>query len=361
MKVLMVARKTLNTVPGGDTVQINNTAKYLREFGIIVDLCIGSDTIDYSTYDLIHFFNIIRPDDILPHILKSRLPFIVSTIFVDYSEFERNRSGAIGLLTKLFSSDTLEYAKTIARFLKNGDKINSKFYLLNGHRKSVKYIADKASLLLPNSHSEYIRFVKKYNVKTPYLKIPNSIDLKVFNDGIIPNENFKNHILCVGRIEGLKNQLNLIKALRGSDLYLTIIGKPAPNHLDYYKECKKIVEENENMQMIDHVSHKELAAILKASKVHVLPSWFETTGLISIEAAVMDCNIVITRKGDTEEYFKDFAFYCEPDDVRSIKNAVLLAYSKEKNNSLKDLILAEYVWEKTAQKTLKAYNLVLNK
>jgi len=171
----MIARKTLNTTPGGDTTQVNSTAKYLRYLGVEVDILLGETTIDYSKYDIMHFFNIIRPNDILPHISKSKLPFLVSTIFVDYSEFEKNRGGLLGLLANTLSSDKLEYIKTIARFLKNGDNVNSRYYLLRGHRASVKYVAKKANLLLPNSDSEYNRFVKKYNVATPYFKIPNAI------------------------------------------------------------------------------------------------------------------------------------------------------------------------------------------
>jgi glycosyltransferase involved in cell wall biosynthesis len=357
----MIARKTLEITPGGDTIQINSTAEYLRHLGVEVDINIGYSIIDYSKYDIMHFFNIIRPDDIISHINNSNLPFVVSTIFVDYSEYEKNRGGLLGLLGNLLSSDKLEYIKTIARFLKNGDVINSKYYLLNGHRASVKYVAKKANLLLPNSHSEYNRFVKKYNVATPYIKVPNAINTLTFSSTVSPNEKFKNHILCVGRIEGIKNQLNLIKALAGTDLFLTIIGKPAPNHIAYYKECVKLIEENANMQLIEHIDHNQLASIFKAAKVHVLPSWFETTGLSSLEAAIMECNIVITPKGDTEEYFNDLAYYCEPDDILSIKNMVIKAFYEPNKDSLKELILKEYVWEKTAEQTLKAYNSILNK
>ena len=357
----MIARKTLNTSPGGDTIQINSTAEYLRGLGVEVDVYTGNTPIVYLDYDIMHFFNIIRPDDILPHIESSKLPFVVSTIFVDYSEYEKNRGGILGLLANIFNSDKIEYIKVMGRFLKNGDRINSKYYLLNGHRASIKYVARKASLLLPNSHSEYKRFVKNYNAFTPYLKIPNAIDKFTFGNDIIPNLDFKNHVLSVGRIEGRKNQLNLIKALKGTDLFLTIIGKPSPNHMAYYNECVKLIEENDNMQLIDHIDHKQLASIFKAAKVHVLPSWFETTGLTSLEAAIMDCNIVVTDKGDTEEYFKDFAFYCQPDDILSIRNEVIKAYNEPNNELFRELILKNYVWEETAVQTLKAYNSILNK
>jgi glycosyltransferase involved in cell wall biosynthesis len=361
MRVLMIARKTLNTVPGGDTVQINSTAKYLRNLGIEVNISLGDSAIDYSKYDIMHFFNIIRPDDILPHILRTNLPFVVSTNFVDYSEYEKNRKGVFGALAKNVANDNIEFFKAIGRYFINGDKIKSINYLVKGHKTSIEYIANKASLLLPNSNNEYNRFLSRYNTKTAYLKIPNGIEKSIFDNKVKANEKFKNHVICVGRIEGLKNQLNLIKALKGEDLFLTIIGKPSPNHMAYYEECRKLIEENKNMQLIDHMNHEELACIYKAAKVHVLPSWFETTGLSSLEAAIMDCNIVVSPKGDTKEYFNDLAYYCQPDDIQSIKNAVKNAFREPYNDTLKELILKGYTWEKTANETLKAYKIVLHK
>jgi glycosyltransferase involved in cell wall biosynthesis len=85
----------------------------------------------------------------------------------------------------------------------------------------------------------------------------------------------------------------------------------------------------------------------------------ETPGLSSLEAAVMGSNIVVTKKGDTEEYFEDFAFYCEPDDIMSIKIAIEKAYNTQFNPKLKEKILNNYTWEKTAEKTAEAYKLAL--
>lgn len=362
MKVLMIARKTMLTSPGGDTVQILSTAKYLRLLNVQVDVVLAGAVINFEGYNLVHFFNIIRPDDILPYLSKSNLPFVVSTIFVDYNEYEKkNRTGILKVISNIFSNDQLEYLKSLARFVKNGDKLNSAYYVLHGHRASVKYIAKKAAMLLPNSDSEYQRFVKQYHVKCAYRKIPNAIDSNTFADNIKPNEAFKNHVLCVGRIEGRKNQLLLIRALLDTDLKLTIIGKPSPNHIAYYQECAALAGQSKNIQIIAHASHDELSAIYRAAKVHVLPSWFETTGLSSLEAAIMDCNIVVTRKGDTEEYFSDMAYYCDPEDMLSIRSAVLDAYHNDVDPRLKQIIKKKYTWENTAFETLEAYQQVLSK
>ncbi len=52
------------------------------------------------------------------------------------------------------------------------------------------------------------------------------------------------------------------------------------------------------------------------------PSWFETTGLSSLEAAAMGCNIVITRKEDAYEYFENDACYYDPESPESIFQAI---------------------------------------
>lgn len=360
MKVMMIARSTLLTSPGGDTTQIEKTAKYLRELGVEVDIKLSDESLSYESYDLLHFFNIIRPDDILPHVQQTKTPFVISTIFVDYYEYEKkNRGGVLKLMNTVFDRDQIEYIKTLARSVKNGDKIKSRYYLRYGQRKSVRYLAEHAALLLPNSHSEYRRFENLYGIKQRYYKVVNAIDPALFHSNISPDPAYKDHVLCVGRIEGRKNQLNLIKALIGTGLQLTIIGKPSPNHLDYYNQCRTLAATTNTVHFIDHIDHGGLAALYMAAKVHVLPSWFETTGLSSLEAGVMDCNLVITRKGDTEEYFSDMAYYCEPDDIASIREAVLKAWNDPLKPNLREYILENYTWQQTAQQTLEAYKTVV--
>jgi glycosyltransferase involved in cell wall biosynthesis len=360
MKILMIGRSTLNTSPGGDSVQLYSTAKYLKVLGLSVEVKLSNESISYNNYDLIHFFNIIRPDDILAHIKNSNLPYVISTIFVDYTEYEKlNRRGLQKIITRIFSGDQLEYIKAIARFILNGDKINSLEYILRGHKASINNVSIGAKMLLPNSHSEFTRFSSLYETNGNYRKVPNAIDIETFDKYVIPNEEFQDHIICVGRIEGRKNQLNLLKALKDSNYYVTLIGKPSPNHINYYNECVELVSENPRFKILTHLEHSKLSSIYKAARVHVLASWFETTGLSSLEAAVMGCNIVVTKKGDTEEYFGDLAFYCEPDSLDSIRAAVDKAYNSPFNPSLKMLLESEFTWANAAEQTYIAYQEVL--
>ncbi|MES2704631.1 MAG: glycosyltransferase family 4 protein [Bacteroidota bacterium] len=358
MRIAFISRATLYSSPGGDTKQVDLTAAYLRAQGVDVDIYLANAAIDYKQYDLLHFFNIIRPGDIIHHIRKSGKPYVVSTIFLDYGGYEKHaRAGVAGLLGKVFSEDSIEYIKAVARYIKNGEKIMSREYLLWGHKKSVKYVGKHAAILLPNSESEYRRLVAKYGGKYPYHVVPNGIDASVAGKVKTRSDKYKDMVLCVARVEGRKNQLNLIRALKNTRYTVQIHGKPSPNNQAYYDQCGQ--EAADNIRFSEWLTEEELYEMYHSAKVHILPSYFETTGLSSLEAAVMGCNIVVTDKGDTRDYFADNAWYCDPDDPKSIKAAVDAAFEAPYDAAFKQYILTHYTWEQAAKETLAAYRQVL--
>ncbi|MBW7913522.1 MAG: glycosyltransferase family 4 protein [Taibaiella sp.] len=357
MKVAFISRATLYTSPGGDTKQLDLTARNLRKLGVEVDVYLCYEQIDYTKYDLLHFFNIIRPADVISHIKQSKKPYVVSTIFVEYGTVKQQIGMAQRILKMVFSDDGLEYIKAIARAVKNGEKIVSKDYLRMGHKAAIKYVAGNAAMLLPNSESEYRRFERKYNIPRPYRVVPNGINTDCAGKQYPTSEKYKDAILCMGRIEARKNQLNLIRALNGSQYQLYIHGKPSPNAMAYFEQCK--AEAGPNIHIEGHLDDEELFTAYSNARVHVLPSYFETTGLSSLEAAVMGCNIVVTDLGDTRDYFKDDAWYCNPDSPESIKAAIDKAYTAPYDEDFRRRILSEYTWERAAEETLSAYKQVL--
>lgn len=357
MKVAFISRATLYTSPGGDTKQLDLTAHNLRAMGVTVDVYLAYEAIDYSQYDLLHFFNIIRPADVIKHVKLSKKPYLVSTIFVEYGTVKQQIGTAQKILKGLFGDDGLEYIKAIARAVKNGEKIVSKAYILMGHKASIKYVANNAAMLLPNSESEYRRFKSRYNISKPYRVVPNGINTDCAGKTYPHSEKYKDAILCMGRIEARKNQLGLIRALNKTPYRLYIHGKPSPNAMAYFEQCK--AEARDNIFIEGHLDDEELFTAYSNAKVHVLPSYFETTGLSSLEAAVMGCNIVVTDLGDTRDYFKDDAWYCNPDSPESIKAAIDAAFNAPYNEDFRIRIFRDYTWQRAAEETLEAYKQVL--
>ncbi|HXB90915.1 MAG TPA: glycosyltransferase family 4 protein, partial [Puia sp.] len=280
MQVAFIVRATLYTVQGGDTQQVTQTARHLEQLGVGVDIRLTHEDIDYRKYDLLHFFNIIRPADILCHIRNSHKPFVVSPLLIDYSAYDKHhRKGFAGFLFKMLPSDTIEYLKTLARYAMGRDKLMTKAYFWKGQQRSVKEVLGGAALVFPNSMMESEKLERDYHPPAGCIPVPNGLDTEIFSaDGFMRKD--KNLVLCVARIEGIKNQLNLIKALNNTRYRLLIIGDPAPGQINYYRECRRMAASN--VEFIGHIPQKELVQYYRRAQVHILPSWFETCGLSSL-------------------------------------------------------------------------------
>lgn len=367
IKVLFQSRKTLFDAPGGDTTQILKTKEYLEKLGIQVDISLELQP-DLSNYDIVHVFNLMRPQELSLQINNAKaqnIKIALSTIYGPYVEFEKKaRGGFLQFLNKFLSISQIEYLKVVARAVLNREfnkgTIN---YLLKGHVNLQREIIKNVHIFLPNSHSEMRRVEEDFNLKNlSYVSVPNAVDISKFDYNSVEinpkNLQYKDCVLCVSRIEGRKNQLNIVRAVKDLPVKMVFIGKPGPNFHKYYKQCQE--EANSNVVFLGQINHEELPQFYKLSKVHILASWMETPGLSSLEAGAMKSNIVVTKKGDTEDYFKDFAYYCEPDDVNSIRNAVKKAFEAPFEEKFLDLIKEEYTWEKTALATIEGYEKALN-
>jgi glycosyltransferase involved in cell wall biosynthesis len=155
----------------------------------------------------------------------------------------------------------------------------------------------------------------------------------------------------------VKNQLNLIRALNHSPYQLFLHGRPAPHHAAYLERCRR--EAAPNVHFGEWLDGEALCDAYASAKVHVLPSYCESTGLSSLEAAVLGCNLVVSPNGDTREYFAGDAWYCDPDSPASIRAAIDAAYHAPPNPRLRSRILERYTWDRAAAETRAAYDAVL--
>jgi glycosyltransferase involved in cell wall biosynthesis len=365
VKVLFQSRSTLFTVPGGDTIQVLKTKEYLERLGVFVAISNDLEP-DVSSYDIVHLFNLVRPQEVYLQALNAKRQnkkVALSTIYVSYEEYERYvRGGVLGLLSRFLGPGKVEYLKIAARAA-----INREIYkaaAISGEILTLQWIIGMSDVFLPNSESEMLRL--RTDIPFPpgkrYTVVPNAVDKELFlpEGGTVSHQTsrFAGCVLCVARIEGLKNQLNLVRAMRDLPWPLVLIGKPAPNHLRYFASVKR--DAGPNVHLLGEIPHDQLPRYYRAAKVHALASWMETTGLSSLEAGAMGCNVVITDKGDTREYFGSDAFYCDPGSIESIRAALVKAYEAPVAPVLRERILRQYTWERTAEKTLEGYSLALS-
>ena len=116
----------------------------------------------------------------------------------------------------------------------------------------------------------------------------------------------------------------------------------------------------EHVKFLPRFTHEKLASAYAAAKVHILASWFDTPGLVNLEAGLAGCNLVVSIQGTAGEYFNDLVWYCSPNDPKTITASVLEAYHSPQVDDLESHILRNFTWPQIGDATVKAYHKLLN-
>lgn len=334
-------------IPGGHRVQIDKTAEGLRELGCHAEISFAEE-IELDGIDVVHGFGL--PPQTMRELRQAGVPIVLSTIYW-------SRRYILGLDRKPRTLNSWLRRTRMACSLGAsvlGGQYPEKIDRLSARWQTQRQQYELADLLLPNSEAEGQQIVDDLGVTTPMHVAPNAVDPAHFTLGEGKGQGF----LYVGRIEPHKNQLGLVRAMRGSALPLTLIGEEHPHHRDYADKVRRSLSPNQ--KLLPGIPHDDLAGVYQRHRVHALPSWFETTGLVSLEAALCGLNVVTTQCGYARSYLADYAWYCDPEDPRSIREAVEAAHAAPIEAGLRDRVLNHYTWRHTAEATLAAYRQVVS-
>lgn len=370
MRILMVNREDVYTVPGGDTIQMVQTMAALKKSGgVDVDVSTAAECSSINAYDLIHVINWEQLERVISKFnWEPRVgpPIVLSTVFWLQTGHWFDHSVST---SRLWKSIRKGFGERYSR------SIYERWQMIKFQRSTegerIRELLSLPEQLLPNSKIELSYLETVMNLKGQLAArstvVPNGVRKELFESIPQPNPTFiqkygvRDFVLQVGRIQSAKNQLALIQALAGLSVPIVFIGQPSPYETDYYSRCKEEGEKRGNVIFIEHLSQEELAGIYVLAAVHALPSFRETPGLVSLEAAAAGCRIVSTAVGSTYEYFGDDAWYCDPWNRQSIRQSVLRALNSPKSMKLRNRILQEFTWDNAAEATLRAYKIALGK
>jgi polysaccharide pyruvyl transferase CsaB len=353
IRVLMRIRPDHLERPGGDTVQMNKTKEQLEELGVEVAVS-ADESPDLSSYDLVHAFNLGRPEEPSTHCRQAAeagKAVALSTVYWDFAEFWEWGDTDYWLLPR--PEEGLPEPRMAP--VPGPIEVRRRARLDQLRRNAV----DCAHVYLPNGDGEAELLSDSYAMDmSRTVVVTNAVDEAFFTakpEVFVEKYGLRDFVLCAARIEKRKNQLALVAALRGTGLPLVMVGQANPQ--EYLDLCRRYADEN--VVFIDAVNHEELASAYAAAKVHALPGWFETPGLSSLEAAAAGRNIVSTDRGTAREYFGDMAWYCDPRSIDSIREAVLAAYESAPRDDLRARVRERCTWRRAAESTLAGYRMAL--
>jgi glycosyltransferase involved in cell wall biosynthesis len=367
IRLILQARVNLLSKPGGDTIQINDLKDGLIRRGLRVGISTELKP-RLDSYDIVHIFNITRVHETyiqLANAKQQRKPVVCSTIYHPLEEYNRKGRYGLGRLAFKFvrNDQGIEYVRGFFNTLRDWRQSPSilKQWAI-GYRKQQELVLAGADKIIFGSASEKQSAFSHFNGIAP------RIDYDIIKIGLSPSlqagdarffeerYGLRNFVLCVGRIEDLKNQLNLVKAMEGLGMPMVFVGSLNSAHRGYGKKVLREISKRDNCHFLGQLSREILASAYAAAKVHVLPSWFETTGLSSMEAGAAGCNIVSTDRGYAGDYFKDFAWYCDPSDLLSIRNAVTAAYDSPIRPGLGTHIRRKLSFQKMLDRFIQVYH-----
>ncbi len=218
-------------------------------------------------------------------------------------------------------------------------------------------------LLLPNSVAEADQLRRYFGISSHRIRVvPNGADPRFADASPEPFARRVAHrdfALYAGRIEPRKNQLGFLRAMRGSGVPIVVLGDAVAGHEDYAAQCRR--EADEWVTFVGAVDHDDplLASAYAACACLVLASWYETPGLVALEAAMTGAPLVLTSRGSAREYFGDRARYVSPARSQEIRRAVLASCQLGRSPELARLVLRHFTWQAAAEATRDAYAEVL--
>lgn len=213
--------------------------------------------------------------------------------------------------------------------------------------------------LLPNSTAEAQQLMRYFGVPAARILVtPNGAHERFAEaDPELFRRRFglDRFVLYPGRIEPRKNQLGFLRAMRGSPLPIVVLGDPVPGQEAYARACR--AEAGPHVHFLGRIEHDDplLAGAYAACRCLVLASWFETPGLVALEAGMCGTPLVLPEAGCAKEYFGPHAIYVRPGDPAGIRRATEAAFAGCRSEDLARHVLEHFSWRRAARITAEAY------
>lgn len=169
-------------------------------------------------------------------------------------------------------------------------------------------------------------------------------------------------ILSVGTVEPRKNLLNIVKALKDTDIPLVVVGKKQKKY--FQKVEKEIRRSKVEVKFLDGVSMEELAAIYRLADIFVYPSLFEGFGIPIIEALFSETAVITGNVSSLPEAGGPDSLYVNPESITDLKAKINFLWENESERIRRAEKGLQYVQrftdEKIAADLMQVYRSILD-
>ena len=317
LRVGIMLRPDARETGGGDYVVAAALQQALPARGIDI-LCREGGRVPADT-DLVHLVNLCTYAATHAHARRTLAlgtPYVVTALYEDWLSFKvpseallQQYRQRLGLTPTV---DLAAYATLHARELRDLHDLSA---FVVEHARSVQASGESEAVRLahdfPGARVETIPF---------WVGEPVAPDV----DEFVRKFGTRDFVLCVGRLEPRKNQLLLLEALTDVDVDVVFATGGYAYRRDYLEALQAFRRRGRTLYL-PKLTPAELAAAYRLARVHVLPSWFELPGLVTLEALRHGCGVVASDRGTLRDYLVDTIPYSAPDDPAALHAAITVA------------------------------------
>lgn len=350
MTVWLVGRRSAGRRPGGDQLQIEESAEFGRSRGYDVRVAVRASAVRPRRGDCVHLFNIQRSldwGDLPERSVGAGARLIVSPLFHPLARY--HSEGRRGLARALASVVPDVNQFTSLRWA-GRDSV--------GRANEVFSLADQVLL----SHSGEAELLRRYLGRSLGAEQQSVVPVAVPAVGSLgqpsaggpaPSGDF---VLCAGRVEPLKNSALVGRVCGELGLPLVFAGRgPGGRHLGYVRQSLH------GATWLGPLAYLDLRQVMSAARVHVLASWTEVVGRVSLEAALGGAAVVLSDVGFGPEYLgrdSEGVFLFEPGDEAGLGEAIQAAWARGRNpkSALVSRVDQRYTWDAVGPRLVEAWS-----
>jgi len=345
--VWLVGRRSGGRRLGGDQLQIEESARFGRTMGYDVRVVTRASAVLPQTEDRVHLFNIQRSldwGDLPERTLAAGARLLVSPLFHPLETYHREGRRGLGRLLAQVVPD----ADRFARLRWQGRNATARATAVLGLAELVLLSHDSEADLI---HQHFGLRLGQDQQRVVPVAVPAGVESPERSE--LPVGDF---VLCAGRVEPLKNSEMVGRVCAELGFPLVFAGPgPGARHLGYVRQSLH------GAAWLGPLAYPNLRQAMGAARVHVLASWTEVVGRVSLEAALGGAAVVLSDVGFGPDYLgrgTEGVFLFEPGDEAGLAVALQAAWSRGRKpeSALVERVQQRYTWDAVGPRLIEAWS-----
>lgn len=346
MNLWLVGRRSADRRPGGDALQVEESAALARARGVRAEVVHDAGSARPGRGDVVHLFGIQRCHDWgdLPERARAAgARLLVTPLYHSLRRYHRHgRRGPDRLLARLLPDPDrfagLRWGRTgvrerAARILRLADRV------LLVHEGEAALLRDEIGIAVEDARAEVVP-----------VAIPGRGPQQEPEDGGLGA-----FLLCAGRVEPLKDPMIVRAAASTLGLPALFAGAGAgPRHPGYARALLG------GPEWIGDLPHATLLRLMGQARVHVLASWAEVVGRVTLEAALAGAAVVLSDVGFAPAMLRgcEGVFPFEPGDLAGLRSAIQGAWERgrRRDSDLVRRVRDRFTWNAVGPALLEAWS-----